>query len=205
MAWAGTSLAGRIYAASVVLPGEFVAQLRSEVGLSQRALARRAGCTRSTIVRIEAGEMDPTFTMLARITGAAGQRLTISRAHLGDDLTLASFAGLTPDAERMDWTLLRGLIDLLRAHPERVSAAISDPPARTGDLRVDNLLAAVADKLAEDAFLARPRWIDAVPRLEGAWRAPGTPRMKAREAATAPPQFVRRNILLGKGNLWRER
>jgi hypothetical protein len=27
--------------------------------------------------------------------------------------------------------------------------------------------------------------------------------MRAREAATAPQQFVRRNVLLGKSNLWR--
>ncbi len=184
-------------------PQELVARVRSESGLSQRALARRAGCTRSTIVRIESGEMDPTVTMLARITAAAGQRLTIASGRPRDNRTLAAVAADQPDTDGLDWTRLRGLVDWLINHDDLICDAVGDPPVRTGDARVDNLLAAIAEKLTDDAGLPRPRWTDAVPALSTPWHAPGTPRMRAREAATAPQQFVRRNVLLGKSNLWR--
>lgn len=182
---------------------QFVATLRTEAGLSQRALANRAGCTRSTIARIESGQMEPTVAMLARIAAATGRRLSFTADGFAKSGSLAAIANSASATTPVPWRPLRGLIDSVHKHPERAQKAISDPPPRTGSDRLDNLLAAIAEKLADDASLRRPTWTHAVPPLMEEWQAPGTPRMRAAEAAAAAPQFVKRRILLGAFNLWR--
>jgi transcriptional regulator with XRE-family HTH domain len=51
---------------------------RARGGLSQRALAARAGVTPATIARIEKGRMQPTLALLERIARAAGFSLTVA-------------------------------------------------------------------------------------------------------------------------------
>jgi transcriptional regulator with XRE-family HTH domain len=182
-----------------------VREARAKAGLSCRALAKRAGVTASTISRIEEGLMDPTFTMLTRVLGAAGQVLrstcddleaTPSLARLGD----AWKAGR--EGAKVDWTRLRGFLDWLSLHPEQTEAAIATPPARTGT-PLDVLLAGMAEKLADDAGIPRPRWSAAVPALEQPWEPPGTPRMIAEAKRTTPEPLKRRNMVLAEQDLWR--
>jgi len=45
---------------------------RSRAGLSQRALAHRAGTAQSVVARIESGETSPTSTTLTRLVAVAG-------------------------------------------------------------------------------------------------------------------------------------
>jgi transcriptional regulator with XRE-family HTH domain len=182
---------------------DLVARVRAESGLSQRALADRAGCTRSTIVRIETGEMDPTLTMLARIASAAGRQLVVETALPDDGPRLATVARSANDIDELDWTRLRGIVDWVGLHPSRAAESIADPPPRTGDPRIDNLLAAVAEKIADDNGRLRPKWTQSLPGLPAPWSPPGTPRMQAAETASAPPQFSARNLLIGSQNLWR--
>lgn len=147
--------------------------------------------------------MDPTVTMLARIASAAGRTLEISTKRRNDPSTLRSVASAATDLGNVDWTILRGMIDRIELHNELAAEAIADPPARTGDRALDNLLAAIAEKIADDRHVRRPAWTRNVPPLQQPWEPPGTPRMRAREAATAPRQFVVRNVLVGAANLWR--
>ncbi len=49
---------------------------RRQAGLSQRALARRAGVPHSTVARIELGLLSPRTETLERLMRAAGQTLT---------------------------------------------------------------------------------------------------------------------------------
>ena len=186
-------------------PAQLVAELRVSAGLSQRALASRAGCTRSTIVRIENGEMDPTVTMLARITTATGHRLDIRAKQALRSESLAAIAELvlSADEPEIPFTRLRGLIDWLDLNLHSAIDAIADPPPRTGNEKLDNLLAAIANKIADENFLTRPTWTSDVPTPPAPWRSPGTPRMQAIEAAKAPPQFTERRIFLAANNFWR--
>jgi transcriptional regulator with XRE-family HTH domain len=46
-------------------------QARTRAGLSQRALARRAGTAQSVIARIERGQTSPTWETLERLLAAA--------------------------------------------------------------------------------------------------------------------------------------
>jgi transcriptional regulator with XRE-family HTH domain len=182
-----------------------VAEARSQVGLSRRGLAERAGVPTSTISRIEDGEMDPTYTMLARVLGAAGRQLRTSAPELGDEPSLARLADAWQPTARgitFDWTRLRGFLDWLRLHPEQVEEAIATPPARS-DTPLDGLLAGMAEKLADDGGLDRPRWTTSVPALATAWTPPGTPRMVAQAKRTTPQQLKLRNIVLAERDLWR--
>jgi transcriptional regulator with XRE-family HTH domain len=54
---------------------------RLRAGLSQRALAARAGTTQSVVARIELGEVSPTWGTLVKLLAAAGFRLD---AHLAE-------------------------------------------------------------------------------------------------------------------------
>ena len=46
-----------------------VSGARTNAGLTMRALAARADVATSTVARIEAGKVDPTVGMLARLEG----------------------------------------------------------------------------------------------------------------------------------------
>jgi hypothetical protein len=98
---------------------------------------------------------------------------------------------------------LRGFIDWLSLHPDRIEEAIETPPPRTGT-PLDALLAGMAEKLADDGGITRPRWSAAVPPLDDPWEPPGTPRMIAAAKRTAPESFKRRNLFIAERDLWRE-
>jgi transcriptional regulator with XRE-family HTH domain len=52
-------------------------RVRRGSGLSQRALARRAGVPQSTVARIELGALSPRTDTLERLLLAAGQELSV--------------------------------------------------------------------------------------------------------------------------------
>ena len=54
-----------------------LAELRRLRGLSQAALAQRAGMTQSEVVRIESAESSPTLDTMAHLLSAAGAELDI--------------------------------------------------------------------------------------------------------------------------------
>lgn len=55
-----------------------LAELRRQRGLSQAALAKRAGVTQSEVARIEAADASPTFDTMARLLSAAEADLDIT-------------------------------------------------------------------------------------------------------------------------------
>ncbi len=153
---------------------------RAAAGMSRRTLARRAGVPISTVSRVEAGEVDPTITMLQRMISAAGQRVSLGLEPIPKRRSIAALADVwnpSPVGPKVNWTRLRAFLDWLRSHPHEVEAAIATPPPRSGYLELDALLAAIAEKVADDASLPRPRWCAAIPVLSSPWRPPGTPRM----------------------------
>jgi len=184
---------------------QLVESARRDAGLSRRALASRAGVPTSTVSRIEDGSVDPTITMLTRLLAAAGEELALGRRPLPARPALAHLVDAYDTAARgtkIDWTKLRAFLDWLRRHPGETDAAIATPPPRTGSI-LDQLLAAIAERVAADAGLPAPRWARTVPPATEPWSPPGTPRMLAEAARTTPEEFRRRNITLPAGSLWR--
>ncbi len=80
-----------------------VKEIRTRAGLSQRALASRAGKAQSEIARIERGRQDPSLTTLEKLARAAGLDLLIQLVpHDDHDARLIqSMRALTPE-QRID-------------------------------------------------------------------------------------------------------
>ncbi|MDF7639780.1 helix-turn-helix transcriptional regulator [Lactobacillus sp. ESL0791] len=50
-------------------------KFREKEGLSQRELAKKANVSKSTITKIETGQMNPTFKLMSKIVEATGHKL----------------------------------------------------------------------------------------------------------------------------------
>ncbi len=77
--------------------------MRLAAGLSQRALAERAGTSQPAVVRYESGATAPSLETLERLAGACGWRLRLEAEPAPDphDVELAEvLLGMTP-AERL--------------------------------------------------------------------------------------------------------
>ncbi|MDP2959099.1 MAG: helix-turn-helix transcriptional regulator [Longimicrobiales bacterium] len=57
---------------SALDPSRLVRAARLRAGLSQRAMASRAGTSQSVVARIETGVTDPSFDTVRRLLAAAG-------------------------------------------------------------------------------------------------------------------------------------
>ena len=94
----------------------FVRELRARHGLSQHALAYRAGTTQQAVSRIEHGRVSPTVEMLARLAAAVGEELVLDarRREVPFDRDQLATAAASPMAERleraMSWNLFAGEI-----------------------------------------------------------------------------------------------
>ncbi len=89
--------------------------MRLTAGLSQRALAERAGTSQPAVVRYESGATAPTLQTLERLASACGRQLRIDVEPVPDpdDVRLAELLlGMTP-AQRLRalgrYARLRGL------------------------------------------------------------------------------------------------
>lgn len=189
-------------------PGALIRAAREALGLSTRDLAVLAGVAYPTISRIENGHEQPRWDTLEKLAAALGRTwkpaLEPVPAPRLADLAHRWERNRLGDVEP-DWTRWRAFADRLRRHPELIAVALVDAPPRSGSVLVDNLLAATAEKLADEMGIRRPAWARRVAPLRRPWAAPGTPRMQAEHAAATPSQFAERNITLPWSAIWRDR
>lgn len=97
----------------------------------------------------------------------------------------------------------------------RIQSGTVDPTVQTVDqileaagfelrlsvVRRDALLAGAAEKLADDAGLARPSWATAVPAVDPPYRPP----VRAGVELEVPSQLAERGLLIDTTSLWRDR
>jgi hypothetical protein len=95
-------------------------------------------------------------------------------------------------------------LDWLGPHPHEIETAITTPRPRSGSLQFDCLVAAIAERVADDAEVSRPRWCASIPGLTSPWWPPGTPRMIERARRDSPPQFTQRYGWVAARDLWRD-
>jgi hypothetical protein len=180
-----------------------------ELGLATENVAKRVKTPK--VPRVERrtvtpdGSSDPTMTILERIAAASGRQLTIDSAAPTETSTagLVGRLGIDQDGEP-DWTTIRAFADWADQHPEDALDSIVSPPMRTESDRIDNLIAAIAETIADVHGGEPPRWCSAVEALEHPWMAPGTPAMRKRHAPDIPPRFADRNIRLAVDTVWRQ-
>lgn len=189
-------------------PDRWLRERRETLRLSTRDLARLSGVAYPTISRIELGHADPSWRTLRKLASTLGQDISLhSQPTVFPRLADLVGAWHTDAAgdHLPDWTMLRAFADALHQHPEHTAAAIAEPPPPSGSAFYDNLLAAIAEKAADDVAIRRPRWTRRIPRLERQWDSPGTPRMRAANAQRTPPQLRDRNIVIPAAAIWRDR
>jgi len=190
-------------------PGQWIRTAREQLGLSTRELAVLAGVAYPTISRIENGHTHPRWDTVATLARSLGFSLDLNGPHPVHVVCLAdlvdAWSETADGSTQPDWTRLRAFADQLRRHPELAGAAISPVPDPSGSPLIDNLLAAIAERVADDIGLRRPRWTRAVQPLPDPWAAPGTPRMRAANAANTAPQFAARGLLISESAIWRDR
>ena len=183
---------------------------RESSGLSARALAQRAGVAFSTVTRIEAGSVDPTFEMLQRLIDAAGQHLVVTTEPSPDNgvprlSELRDAWHETTFGDEPDWTRFRSFLDRLAMRPDEAAPAIRNQPGPSGSPLIDTLLAGIAEKVAHDVGITPPLWTRRTAALDESWTAPGTPRMQARWRESTPPELLERGLLSVEESLWRDR
>lgn len=179
--------------------GERIRHERTTLGLSARALSRRCGVDASMIIRAETGTNDLTTETARRILRSLGCDLDITRP-----IPLLADASAVAGDQWNDWTRIRLVTDHAHHHPGDTARVIDHPP-ETRDPRARNLLAAVAETLADETGIPRPAWCVTIPPLDEPWEADGTPRMIEHNRTTAPQQFTARNIHIGRESIWRAR
>jgi transcriptional regulator with XRE-family HTH domain len=184
-----------------------VRQAREEAGLSLRALAQRADVAYTTICRIEHDQVDPTWGTLCKLFDALGEELGLERRKTRPRPQLAdlsdAWATDRTGQDQPNWTRLRAFLDALARRPEHIAHALRAKPTASGSVFFDNLLAGIAEKVADDASIPRPAWTKKVPALAEPWEDIGTPRMRARARARTPAQLAARGIFLPASSLWR--
>src|SRR4249920_3043902 len=91
------------------LSGQLLREARLRAGMTQRAVAARAGVSQPTVTRIERGEVAPSLERLIHLVRACGLDLQIHVTGLDEDAWTMAERGAraTPD-ERLD-RLLAGL------------------------------------------------------------------------------------------------
>jgi transcriptional regulator with XRE-family HTH domain len=97
---------------------DLIAQLRARSGLSQRALAQRAGTSAAAICQYESGQRTPRVDTLRRIVQAAGATLDL---------------GITwPSRPEIDLArnarILEDVLGLADALPHRSTQELEQPP-----------------------------------------------------------------------------
>jgi transcriptional regulator with XRE-family HTH domain len=70
------------------MAADLVRQARERSGLSQRALAERAGVPQSVVARAESASHNPSLRTVERLLAAAGARLTLEELPDAHDLSL---------------------------------------------------------------------------------------------------------------------
>jgi hypothetical protein len=123
--------------------------------------------------------------------------VSVSIADLGEAWVVDATGERHPE-----WVRLRGFVDWLRLRPEMVAEAIKNEPAKSRWEVMGQLLAAMAEKLADDAKIARPDWTQKYQGLDNPWMAPRG-RLK-NELFSIPDAFRRRNVIIPETSIWRE-
>jgi transcriptional regulator with XRE-family HTH domain len=177
---------------------------RRSRGLSQRALAARAGEHQPTISALENGDHDPGLAHLTRLLAATGHRLialpTTARPvyEAAADISAALRRGDEPAAYR---EFIQLSDDLARETGPLRAALTALAPAPI-DSRYDALLAALAEHHLSDGRLPVPAWVNEPGRfLDEVWFVDDVPALYKTTKAQTPKAFVRHGVFLAASEL----
>lgn len=175
-------------------------KVRNRRGLSQRALARKAGVSFRALQMIEGEQRDMRLSSLERIASALGFPAGVIRCELDrllsddPDSVVAVSRRITADGEP-SWKLwLFEFVDAFRRSPQEALIRVP-PPAETND-RIRALLACTVETLCDECGVVCPWWCGGVGVLPEPWFVSGIERLKAIALVESPGRFRKRNIFV---------
>ncbi|MGH8897956.1 MAG: helix-turn-helix domain-containing protein [Egibacteraceae bacterium] len=191
--------------------GDILRRARAAAGLSQRAVAERAGVTQPEVSAYENGHRQPTVPTLQRLIAATGYNLRLELQPEPADqgasyqpMTLADLAVHLNSSgeETRRWRLFREFLKEFRHAPAAHRAALLATEPSPVDHRWDALLAAVAEHLAWHHGLRCPEWTHEPSRfLCRFWFTSALPTARVAALETSPAAFRRRGIFLDRSEL----
>lgn len=189
-------------------PSQLIRGARRASGLTQVALARRAGTSQPTLAAYENGRVEPRLETLERLIAACGCELDISAhpkvrrgaapiADVGEQIAEL----LTDEGEASAWRRLLDLVDDFRGSPTAGKRwLVEAAPVRCGDRRFDAAIAALAEFLCAEAGLPYPTWTDDAWRFaEPWWFVSGLSGFEAAALRDSPISFARHGVFVNEG------
>ena len=174
---------------------EWLRAERRRLGLSQRALARKAGVSYKTLQLIESGRHDPRRSTIVKLAGAVGTSRKVVGGLLEDSSSLAAISAHLLNEGEDAWRLwLFEFVDAFRRRPAASLAARAPEPALSH--RLQALFASTAELLCARSGLGVPWWCAGVPPLDEPWFVAGMESLKASALIESPAQFRQRNIFV---------
>lgn len=182
-----------------------VSSARRNRAISGRSLARKTGSSQAGLVSLERGTSDATAARLERVLRALNYQLTALPTRLGTAATAAEAVRAYVAEARQDAAfriVLQLAADLDAADPALRVALCVAPPAPTGDVRFDALLAAVVDYRLSADRLPLPHWISEGSRvLDEAWDIEPVQALQAAARLQTPDALRRHGVFLDPAEL----
>lgn len=176
---------------------------RESAGLTQRELALRVRTRQPRVCEAETPGRNPGSRTVDRYLAATGHRYVVvpSRATTAVEAAEAVGESLN-DPDRAFREVVQLSDDLVKSDPAVRVALVAAPPASTGDLRYDGLIAGVVEyRLSEDG-LPVPGWVhEPSRRAPQEWFVDPTPGTEQLSRDRSPEPFTRRNIYLDASEL----
>jgi len=177
-----------------------LADLRREMGMSQRDMALRAGISFRGLQFLEQTDHNWRIDTLAKVAEA------LNLPGQGIDLVVDDFLRTRPDSiadvsMRMlldgleSWKLhLFDFVDAFRtSHDARL---VRDPPVHGLEARLAALCASTVEALCAEHESMAPPWCAGVPALPCPWFVAGIENLKASALVESPAWFRKRNIFV---------
>lgn len=171
---------------------------RQRRGVSQRALARKAGLSFRGLQLLETPGHDPRISSLAKVSGALGLPTggipaLIGGFFLEDGWSFRS-ASVRMLADGFDsWTIhLFDSVDAYRREPD--PNLVRAAPVDEVHQRLRALIASTVETLCAELSLSSPGWCRGVESLESPWFVAGFENLKASALVESPARFRQRNI-----------
>jgi transcriptional regulator with XRE-family HTH domain len=182
---------------------------RRQSGLTQRALAERAGTRQPTISAYETGHKIPSAATLERLVQATGGHLTVVPDHTlpFTAVSVARRVGecVTQEPPQRN-EALRWVVELIdefrRTDPANRPAMVAQEPEPTGSRKWDALLAACVEWLCAAAGVAIPAWTRRPERfLDRWWFVTPYRSLHASAFVHTPAPFANRGVFIHRSSL----
>lgn len=172
---------------------------RETAGLSQRALAARAGVAFRTVQLIEAGRHDARLSTVEKLSAALGLPASPEPFPSPKDTAAGAADAVLRDGFDSWKAPLFDFMDAFRRSPG--ASLVERAPPVQSDPRFLAMLAAVVETLCAEGGLPAPWWCAGIRPLPEPWFVAGMENLMASALVESPAAFRRRGVFVMSGFL----